>query len=192
MDDVVTLDVREDLRRGEEPLEKILATVERLRPGESLRLRTTFEPIPLFRVMERRGFTHEARQIAPGDWEVLFRPMAAAAPHGEGAAGPAPRKAQDAEGGTRPAHTDGGGADGAGGAWPSPAAHLDNRGLPPPEPMIRVLESLETLAPGEVLEVLNDREPVFLYPELAARGYAVRTERLAEGVRLHIRKGGSG
>lgn len=169
-DDVVTLDVREDLRRGEEPLPKILATVEKLRPGQSLRLLATFEPIPLFAVMARKGFTHQARRLGPESWEVIFRP-GGKVPEVERADA---KKAQEAD--EEP--------------WPSPAKSIDNRGLLPPEPMIRVLESLETLAPGEVLEVFNDREPMFLYPELEARGHRVRVAKLSEGgVRLEIRKG---
>lgn len=46
---------------------------------------------------------------------------------------------------------------------------LDNRGLTPPEPMVRILEAVEHLAPGERIEALLDRRPVFLFPELDAR-----------------------
>lgn len=49
---------------------------------------------------------------------------------------------------------------------------LDNRGLPPPEPMVRILEALGQLPGGEDLVVLMDREPLFLYPELERRGFA--------------------
>lgn len=185
----MTLDVREELRRGGEPLPRIMETVKKLRPGEKLRLLATFEPIPLFHVMAARGFRHEAKQVAPGDWEVLFIPDDGAA------SGSAAARAREggpaAKGG--PASTSGPAAPPVAEAedWPDPARSLDNRGLMPPEPMIRVLEALETLPAGEVLEVRNDREPVFLYPELAERGCEVRTEKLEDGVRLLIRKGGS-
>ena len=49
---------------------------------------------------------------------------------------------------------------------------LDNRGLEPPEPMMRTLAKLDELAPGDVLVIHNDRLPAFLLPELDDRGYA--------------------
>lgn len=52
---------------------------------------------------------------------------------------------------------------------------LDNRGLEPPQPMMRILEALETLPDQATLLAINEREPLFLYPELAARGYVYQT-----------------
>lgn len=48
---------------------------------------------------------------------------------------------------------------------------LDNRGLQPPEPMVRILEALESLAAADRLVVQMDREPLLLYPELERRGF---------------------
>lgn len=50
------------------------------------------------------------------------------------------------------------------------AVFLDNRGLEPPLPMVRTLEAYERLAPGERLRIHNDRVPVYLLPQLEARG----------------------
>jgi len=165
VNEVATLDVREVLRQGGEPLPSILRFVETVPAGEAWRLIATFEPIPLLRLMETRGYSHQATRLPGGDWEVVFSP---------GAVREEKVPAAGSEGEPRaPAHP--------------PATSLDNRGLLPPEPMVRVLEALNTLAADDVLEVLNDRVPVFLLPELAARGYAVTTEDLANGgVRLLI------
>ncbi|MDI3317870.1 MAG: DUF2249 domain-containing protein [Bacillota bacterium] len=171
-----TLDVRDDLRAGREPLGRILEAVRQLREGEGLRLLATFEPLPLYRVLEARGFEHRARRLEGGDWEVTFLPREGG--RGGGAADTAVGRA--------------GGGDGEGGAWPEPVRFLDNRGLEPPEPMIRILQTLEEMAPGEVLEAVNEREPVFLYPELEARGHAIRSERRPDGVHLRIRRGQAG
>jgi uncharacterized protein (DUF2249 family) len=54
---------------------------------------------------------------------------------------------------------------------------------------MRILDSLEHLGPGEVLEAINERDPVFLYPELEARGAAIRVEKRDDGVHLLIRRG---
>jgi uncharacterized protein (DUF2249 family) len=56
--------------------------------------------------------------------------------------------------------------------------------------MVRILQALDDMKSGEVLEALNDREPLFLYPELEKRGHAVKTERQSQGYRLLIRLGG--
>jgi uncharacterized protein (DUF2249 family) len=52
------------------------------------------------------------------------------------------------------------------------SVELDNRGLSPPEPMVRILGALARLAAGDDLVVLMDREPMLLYPELERRGFA--------------------
>ncbi|MGB4861599.1 MAG: DUF2249 domain-containing protein [Tepidiformaceae bacterium] len=49
---------------------------------------------------------------------------------------------------------------------------LDNRGLGPPEPMVRILRVLGTMEDGDALRALMDREPRMLYPELERRGFA--------------------
>lgn len=158
-----TLDVRPILRAGGEPFAAVMQSVAALKPGEGLRLLATFEPVPLFKVLGAKGFAHAARRLDEGDWEVLFTPG--------GTAERAPA------------------APGGAGGWPAPAAQLDNRGLDPPEPMIRILEALERMRAGEVLEVFNDREPHFLYPELEQRGHAITTERQGAFYRLLIRHG---
>lgn len=147
----VELDVRPALRAGGEPFEEIMAAVNALKPGEGLRLFATFKPTPLFHVLGAKGYTPIATELDGGDWEVLFTPTGGAA-----AAPGAPPAAADA--------TD----------WPAPVRDLDNRDLDPPEPMVRILQAVESLAPGEVLSALLCREPVFLFPELAKRGHRWR------------------
>lgn len=169
----LTLDVREELRTGGEPLPRILATVGQLKPDQPLRLLATFEPIPLYAVLGRKGFSHVATRHGEGDWEVLFEP------------GHAPDSGRTKPAAAAPRETPANGSD-----WPEPKTSLDNRGLLPPEPLVRILETLEHLGPGEVLEALNERDPVFLYPELEARGAAIRVTKQPDGaVRLLIRRG---
>lgn len=68
---------------------------------------------------------------------------------------------------------------------------LDNRGLEPPHPMIRTLEALETMAPGEVLVIHNDRVPVYLLPQLADAGADYQVQEQPDGsARVRITKGG--
>lgn len=58
---------------------------------------------------------------------------------------------------------------------------LDNRGLEPPQPMMRTLEALENLPEDGVLTIINDRRPMFLFAELEERGYTHESKELEDG-----------
>ena len=158
----VHLDVREDIGRGEEPFARIMAAVKALGSDQVLELRAPFEPIPLYDVLGKRGLAHWTEQRAVDDWAVWFY-RAGTPPPTE-----APRIATPA------------------------AGHrvLDVRGLEPPQPMVRVLEEIERLAPGARLEVHHDRRPLFLYPQLDERGFLHQTDEPEPGlVRIVIWRG---
>lgn len=53
-------------------------------------------------------------------------------------------------------------------------SHIDVRGLPAPEPMVAILTLLERDAEVDKVIVHHDRDPIFLYPELAERGWSHR------------------
>ena len=68
---------------------------------------------------------------------------------------------------------------------------LDNRGLEPPQPMMRTLTKLENMNVGETLSIINDRRPMFLYEELNDLGYMHNTEPLEDGsFKITITKSG--
>lgn len=58
---------------------------------------------------------------------------------------------------------------------------IDNRGLEPPQPMMRSLKALDRIKSGESLSIINDRRPMFLYEELDDRGYLHETETQEDG-----------
>ena len=58
---------------------------------------------------------------------------------------------------------------------------LDNRGLEPPQPMMRTLAALETLGDNETLTIINDRRPMFLFEQLDEQGYQYTTEQQHDG-----------
>lgn len=150
MTEFVDVDVRPLLRAGEEPFSAIMAALDRLAPGQGLRLYATFKPVPLFGVMASKGFAHQEAELEGGEWEVLFTPAAER-----------PQAIERDSVATS-------------GEWPEPTVHLDNRDLDPPEPMVRILAAAEQLAPGQTLSALLRREPVFLFRELTKRGHQWR------------------
>jgi uncharacterized protein (DUF2249 family) len=159
----VHLDAREDIRQGKEPFARIMAAVKGLHEDAVLVLRAPFEPFPLYDVLGTRGFAHWTERHAAADWSVWFYRDASA---------PGPVQVR----GERSMPT----------GW-SESIKVDVRGLEPPQPMMRVLERLDALRPGERLEVLHDRRPLFLYPQLEAQGFAHTTEHVAPGlVRITI------
>ena len=56
---------------------------------------------------------------------------------------------------------------------------LDVRGLPPPEPMQRVLETLASVPAGATLLVHIHREPMLLYQMLDSDGWSHSSRRIA-------------
>jgi uncharacterized protein (DUF2249 family) len=72
MNDTVVLDVRPYHERGEEPFSAIMGAVDGLRQNESLLLINTFEPIPLYRVMQKRGFSYRCDEKGPQEYHILF------------------------------------------------------------------------------------------------------------------------
>lgn len=68
--------------------------------------------------------------------------------------------------------------------------HVDVRGLQPPNPMVAILRLLEMPDIGLRLVVHHDREPFFLYPELAERGWNWRLVPAQSGeVRIELWRG---
>lgn len=53
----------------------------------------------------------------------------------------------------------------------SDGAHLDVRGLKPPEPMVAILSMIDGGTEEVAFTVHLEHDPVFLYPELAERGW---------------------
>ena len=158
----VRLDVREDIRRGDEPFARIMGAIKTLAGDQVLALRVPFEPIPLYDVLGKRGFAHWTERRASDDWTVWF--YRDTGPRVEPTAAPA-----------APARS---------------RSVLDVRGLEPPQPMLRVLQEVDRLGPDAELEVHHERRPMFLYPQLDERGFLHETDEPEPGlVRIRIRRG---
>jgi len=163
---LVVLDVRDMLAGGEDPLALIQRTVKQLKPGQVLEIVNTFEPVPLVRLLEKQGFGAYVNAAASDRIETFF--------FREDAAAPAPDLVASA-------------ADNSDG-WDELLAQyagrlqpIDVRHLEMPQPMMTILETLETLPADKALYVHHKRIPVFLLTELKDRQFDYRIKEVAAG-----------
>jgi uncharacterized protein (DUF2249 family) len=148
----ISLDVRPLLAAGQEPFSVIMETVARVGPGGVLVLDAPFDPAPLRRMLGSKGFTCQMEQLPDGHFRARFRRADAPAPE----AGPA-------------ISVDSAGAK----IWrDAEGVHIDVRGLAAPNPMTAILRMIEQPDCGAVVVVHHERDPVFLFPELAERGWS--------------------
>ena len=147
------IDARALLARGQDPLGAVVERAASIPQGATLAIDAPFDPVPLRRVLAARGFSSHGRRLAPDHWLILCL--------------------RDGAG-----RLDG---DGGGKACPGPAGpplwhvgaetHIDVRGLPAPEPMLAVIRLLSVQPADAVVITHHERDPIFLYPELAEMGW---------------------
>jgi uncharacterized protein (DUF2249 family) len=161
------LDVRAMLEKGQEPFRLITGTAREVQEREVLRLVANFEPLPLYDALAKQGFSHWAESIGGGDWQVYFH--------------------RDRWTGPMKAHAVSISVD-----WDAPATSevtIDVSELVPPEPMVKILQALESLPDGARLLVHHVRRPMHLYDRLDEMGYAHETRELApDRVEVMIQK----
>lgn len=146
----VVVEVKSILKQGLSLFSHMMSTVENLQPGQSLIVKSTFNPRPLMSQMRRRGYAIVQEKV--GILTITtFTP---------GAAAGAPTV-------TSPV--------GSNVPIEGPEEFLDNRGLVPPEPMQLTLAKLEEIPVGSVLVIHNDRVPIFLLGQLDDDGYPYET-----------------
>ena len=150
---IVELDVRPILGSGKDPFMDIMEKVKGLNDDETLMIINTFEPVPLYSVLAKKGYGHKTVN-ENGVWKIYFFkedvPVAADSV-GKGKS-----------------------------EFNEEVFELDVRNLEPPEPMVRILETLPKLSDNTVLVVHHHREPLMLYDKLAERGYSATTNKIKE------------
>lgn len=151
---MIELDVRPYLRKKLEPFQVIMDTVKTLTKEDTFVLHATFKPTPLLGLMKTKGYLHTVNQIEPDHWTVTF--VHKSQKHKLVTSTETPSIEDDAlTENVRSVQT----------------YELDNRGLEPPQPMIRTLSQLGQASSGDIVVIHNDRVPMFLIEELNTLGY---------------------
>lgn len=155
MEEPVVVEVKSVIKQGLSLFTHMMDTVNQLKPGQSLIVKSTFNPRPLVSQMRRRGYQITQEKVGKVTVTTFVPSDTAPTANSKG-----PTEALPVEG---------------------PQEYLDNRGLMPPEPMQRTLAKLEELPVGTVLVIHNDRVPVFLLGQLDDDGYPYETEAQPDG-----------
>jgi TusA-related sulfurtransferase len=172
----VELDVRPYLLKKLEPFKIIMDTVKELNKEDIFILHATFKPTPLFGLMKTKGYAHKVEKIESDHWVITF--VHKKSEH-------TLEDLEDYQADPESLDDQGCLAD----SPPSQIHELDNRGLEPPQPMIRTLKKLEEALSGDEVIIHNDRVPVFLIEELNTLGYNYDVEEQSDGsAKIHIHK----
>lgn len=187
---VADLDARGMQHRGEDPFFVIQDTARTVLPGQAFRVRNTFQPFPLYGVLGAKGFVHWVEELGPDDWLItFFRERQVSADTDADDTHP--------HGATRPETMPAAAAAVVGSVDARPAAAVDIEALfaadappaeelvaavvtitpddlTPPIPMVKVLEGLAPLSPGDLLLVHHLRLPPHLTAKLEEQGHRYR------------------
>lgn len=168
-EDIVTLDAREMLHRGEEPFGKIMEAVRSLKQGQIFLLEAIFEPGPLYDLLEKKGFLSYTEKVADEHYKVYFyKKDSIKKTTGIAYEELAPEKRIRKEGEN---------------------IFVDVKGLEPPQPMELILSVLSEMGKGKTLVIEHERKPVFLLPKLEERGYTYVIDEIKPGnVIIKIKK----
>lgn len=174
----VELDVRPYLRKKIEPFQVIMDVVKELKKDQMFKLHATFKPTPLLRIMESKGFVNKTEKLDKDHWVVTF--VNQQYKHLLQSVGEIDIEEQSTSTNQINEQSE---------SNERQIIELDNRGLEPPQPMIRTLSALERIRPGDEVHIHNDRLPVFLIEELNNLGYPFTVdEQQDDSVKVQIQK----
>lgn len=161
---IISLDVRPVLADGNDPLKLIQQKIKELRPDEVLLIINTFEPTPLIKLLAKQGFQSYVAKVSGGQIETWFYKTKEVSGYK-----PDEGKAHSAD------------WERIYSKYQDSLLKMDVRHLEMPQPMMRILEALESMPKEKALYVHHKRIPVFLLTELKDQGFDFRIKETAEG-----------
>lgn len=161
---IIDFDVREILASGKDPLNPILEKVKSIQTGEALKIINTFEPVPLIKMLEKKGFVTYADVISNDLVETYFY-----------------KKSDKAGIEVESTATASHGWEEVMQRFSNKLVTIDVRALEMPQPMLTILSELEKLPRENALYVYHKRIPVFLLPELTEKKFDYRIKEISDG-----------
>lgn len=155
---MTTLDVRPSLDQGVDPFKIIMQAVKELKDGETLQIINSFEPIPLIRKLQSKGYDSWTERSEEGVVHTFFKKNKTKWVDNEVTEVIKKNKKTFDE---QLAFIG------------SNYKSIDVRQLEMPEPMVQILKEIETLEKGQALYVDHKKIPQFLLPELEQRNFEI-------------------
>lgn len=147
-----SMDVRLDIVNGKDPLKKILIAVRAIKVGQTIRIINSFEPVPLIRLLENKGFKAQVVPIGPNEVHTFFHKY----------------KDQNTDTEIEEMVND---FESIHERFKGRFEFVDVREMEMPLPMVTILNTLKTLKEARALFVEHKKMPVFLLPELQERNF---------------------
>ena len=163
----IVLDVRPLLAKGEDPFNLLQKALKNLNKDEVLEVLVDFEPIPLIRIQEKKGFV-TFTFVEKGVYHTYFKASAKIEETSNVSVENITTLTQE-EYNAKVENFDG------------KVTTLDVRDLEMPEPLIRILESVEILKEKEGLKIFHKRIPQHLLPELEKKNLQTFICPISEG-----------
>jgi len=157
-------DVREILTDGKDPLREIQQKLKHLKTAHALIIVNSFEPVPLIQLMLKQGFQVFVDKIDDDRFETYFYKETEKIQHFNNDS--ISETSQWEKIYTR---------------FKNDLKEIDVRHLEMPEPMLRILEAIESLEKHQALYVYHKKKPVFLLNELKDRNFDFRIKEVQEG-----------
>ncbi|UKJ08928.1 DUF2249 domain-containing protein [Solitalea lacus] len=157
-ENMVLLDVRPLLAQKQDPFKQIMEMVNTLQSSWGLLLITPFEPVPLYTVMQSKGFVYRTERKSNNEIHSYFEPDPLSVKNL--AKEPECNFNYNDETFVSLLNT-----------FKGKLHEVDVRELEMPQPMLTILEALEHLPEEHALLVHHKKIPLFLLPELKARNF---------------------
>ena len=172
-DNLLSLDVRPIIAKGNDPFKEIMETVNKLNNKQTLEIINSFEPIPLINKLKREGYITWTEKSDTGIVHTYFKKTTESKSSDESLL-----------------EKTGMAFDEKYKQFVGKLQQIDVRNLEMPEPMTTILEELEMLPIGNALFVEHKKVPQFLLPELKVRNFEILYNMKSENhVQLLIFKG---
>lgn len=172
---IYELDVRPILAGGEDPFNKIISTLDKLAPGTTLKIINTFEPIPLIKILTKKGYEYFSESDGDGIIFSYFKKVM-----------PVPETHNVI---TEKNNTNEKEFEKLLNVYKDALIKIDVRNLEMPQPLVKILAQLDTLPEKHLLFVQHKKVPQFLFPELLERNCKWAIKEVDEGnVQLLIYK----